>query len=259
MASWAAKRKTEYVTGLMLFLLFVVGLPVFLHFYKAPTCFDGEINQGEKGIDCGGPCKKLCQADFLPAIVMWAGSEKVAAGLYNLGAYIQNPNVNGAAVNVPYRISVFDADGIIITEARGLMTIPANRNTLAFIGAVNTGKRVPGKGGVVFEFLNPPVWRKSHDTLGVLSVIDKKYTEDLANASLQVTLANTGLVPLTKVNVYSILADANGNELAFSKTLIDSIAAGDRVVAPFTWPFSNNGKVISEEVLPVVDPVFDTL
>src|ERR1035437_3889158 len=257
MATWATKRKIEYISIILGALLLFVGLPAFLYLYKAPTCSDGIQNQGEKGIDCGGPCKKLCQSEFLPAVVPWTDSEKVADGLYNLAAYIENPNINGAAVNVPYQFSVYDSDGVLVVESRGLVTIPPNRNTLAFVGAVATGKRIPGKGGITFNFLQPPVWHLSHDNLSNLSVSDKRYNEDLNSSSLQVTLTNKSLVPIRNIDVYSVLTDTDGNHLAFSKTLIDQIDGGSQVLAPFTWPFSNGGKVVSEDILPVVMPVFE--
>jgi hypothetical protein len=257
MATWATKRKVEYVSVVFAVLILFVGLPAFLYFYKPPTCFDGMQNQDEKGIDCGGICKKLCQSDFLPAVVLWTDFEKVAPGLYNVAAYIENPNINAAAANVPYQFSVFDGEGVLIIQVRGLVTIPANRNTLAFVGAVDLGKRKPSKGGITFSFLQPPLWHVSHDGLAKLLVADKKYNEDSLASSLQVTLKNTGLLPFTNVSVFSILADADGNHLAFSKTFMDQIVPGGQVVAPFTWPFSNGGKVVSQEILPFIDPVFD--
>ena len=55
----------------ILAIILIVGLPAFLLLYKAPTCFDGKQNQGEGGIDCGGPCVKLCPSAFLPPEVIW--------------------------------------------------------------------------------------------------------------------------------------------------------------------------------------------
>jgi hypothetical protein len=50
-----------------------------------------------------------------------------------------------------------------------------------------------------------------------------------------------------------VLYDGDGNAIDFSKTVIDSVPAnGGTVVAPFTWPVSHNGQVVSIEVLPVL-------
>ena len=256
MATWATKRKISYSLGVIVALVVVIGIPAFLLLYKAPTCADHVQNQGEQGIDCGGPCRTLCQNSFLPPIVLWASSEKVAPGLYNVAAYVENPNPNGGAVNVPYQFSVFDDQGILITKANGTMTIPPNRNTLAFVGAVDVGQRIPAAGGVQFSFLAPPHWMEAQDNLSAVSISNKQYAEDSNSASLQATVSNTGLLSYRNLTVFAILSDANGNELAFSKTAINSLLSGASVVAPFTWPTSFNGAVVSEEILPVVAPSF---
>lgn len=258
MATWATKRKLTYASAAIVAAVIIIGIPAFLLFYKAPTCSDGIQNEGEQGIDCGGPCKTLCQNDFLSPVVVWASSENVAPGLYNLGAYVENPNIDGGAVNVPYQFSVFDNQGVLITKVNGVMDIPPNRDTLAFVGAVNMGQRIPAPGGVQFSFTSPPVWAKAEDTLGSLSISNKQYSEDSTGASLQATITNTGLTAYDDLTVFAVLSDVNGNELAFSKTVIDSVAGGASVVAPFTWPVSFNGAVVSEDILPVVAPSFDS-
>ncbi len=261
MASWATRRQFTYVTVALIALLVVIGLPAFKIFYKAPTCSDGIQNQGEQGIDCGGPCRTLCQSSFLPAVIVWTDTQMISPGLYNLAAYIENPNITGAAVNVPYEFSVYDNQGILITQQQGVMDIPANRNTLAFIGAVDMGKRIPAKGGVTFQFTQAPLWKKAHDTLSDLNYPTPIYSEDssssVPSASLQVAITNQGLIPVDNITVFAILKDINNNEIDFSKTTIDEIVAGGKYVAPFTWPYSHKGAVVSEEILPVVTPVFD--
>ena len=257
MATWATKRKLKYTSGIILAALVIIGIPAFLILYKAPSCSDGIQNEGEQGIDCGGPCRTLCQNDFLPPVVLWASDEQVVPGLYNLAAYVENPNPDAGAVNVPYEFSVFDSQGVLITKVDGTMDIPPNRNLLAFVGAVNMQQRIPAAGGVQFSFLSPPVWAQAQDTLGDISISNKQYSEDSVGASLQATLTNTGLTSYNNLTVFSVLSDINGNELGFSKTLINTIPGGGSVVAPFTWPSSFNGAVVSEEILPLVTPSFE--
>lgn len=256
MATWATKRKSTYLGGSLLF--FIVVAIAFWHtfLYKPASCFDGIKNGNEEAIDCGGSCIRLCQSAFFPAKVAWGGAkfEKVAPGLYNAASYIENLNVSGAALNVPYKISFFDDTGLIIDERTGVVDIPPHRNTIAFQSAIDLGKRTPTK--ATFEFLKAPAWFKSEDPLGNLLIVDKKYAEDstLNTSSLQVTLKNTGLVSLKNINVATVLYDIDGNAIGFSKTEIDSIAPGATEVAPFTWPMSRSGKVDVIEVLPEITP-----
>jgi hypothetical protein len=255
MASWSSRRKSFIGWTLFLIILAIVAGGYFFFFYKAPTCFDGIKNGGELDVDCGGKCVKLCQSAYLPATIAWGGgkAEKVAEGSYNVAAYIINPNTDGAATGVPYKFTLYDSRGILITERKGKIDIPAHRNTLVFESSVKVGERVPAK--VTFEFTSAPVWFKSLDTLSSLAVVDKKYTEDETSSSLQVTLENKGLTAIDSIVVGAVLYDIDGNAIGFSRTLIDSLPPKGREIAPFTWPVSRQGKVVTVEALPVVQPV----
>ena len=251
MASWSSRRKFTYGSIVIGSIIVIVGLPLFLVFYKAPSCNDGKQNEGEQGIDCGGPCKLLCQSAFLPPEAIWTKFEPIAPGLYNVASYIVNNNLDGAAYDVPYEIQLFDSQGVFITSKDGTMTIPPHRNTLAFQGLISTVKRIPTKAIIS---LGTPQWVKESDQLGNLVIADKKYTEDRDSSSLQVTLENDSVTAYGNISVYVVLYDANGNAIDFSKTVVDGVPANNgTVVAPFTWPVSHNGQVVKIEVLPVLE------
>lgn len=49
-------RKQIIVALVFLGIFSLIGGGIYLNYRPAPTCFDGLRNQGEEGIDCGGPC-----------------------------------------------------------------------------------------------------------------------------------------------------------------------------------------------------------
>lgn len=251
MSSWSKRRRTLYATVVVIFLVGAVLVPAFLIFYKAPTCSDGKKNGGELGVDCGGSCERLCQSAFLPPSLAWTRFEEVAPKLYNIAAYIVNPNTEGEAIDAPYHLALYDSRGVLITDVTGTVTLPPHRNTLAYKGAISVGERIPTK--ALFEFTAAPVWRKKSDTLAPLVIGDKKYSEDESGSSLLVTLKNPSVYPIGETSVYVVLYDKNGNALGFSKTIVDEIPAKGETLAPFTWPVNRNGAVISIEVLPVAE------
>ncbi len=263
MATWASRRKFMYRGSITTIILVIVFTVFFSLYYKAPTCSDGKQNGREQGVDCGGSCVRLCQSAFLPARIGWGGGkfEKVADGLYNVASYIVNPNTNGAAINVPYKFSLFDNQGVLITERQGTVMLPAHRNALAFEPTLDTGKRVPAK--ATFEFLAAPQWFKSHDALDSLAILDKKYNEyengdDENTSSLEVTLENKSLFPYKNIGVAVVLYDADANAIGFSRTRVDVVnPGGGREIAPFTWPFARQDRVVSIEVLPSIAPPHD--
>jgi hypothetical protein len=258
MASWATRRKFLYASVSILLLILLVAVPFFLYYYKAPTCFDGIENGSELGIDCGGACVRLCQSAFLPPRIEWGGAkfEKQSEGLYNVASYIVNPNINGGAMNVPYKMMLYDASGLLITERFGTLTLYPRRNTLAFQTAVKVDKRIPAK--ATFEFTSPPVWYKSSDRLGGINILDKNYVDEINTSSLQVLLENKNLQPYQNLLVSVILYDVNSNAIGFSQTRVDSIdGKNGRQVAPYTWSFARDGKVAKIEVLPIIAPVLE--
>ncbi len=256
MASWASRRKLIYGGSFFIVVFGIIGTIGFSLFYKTPTCSDGKMNGNETGVDCGGSCVRLCQSAFLAPKLKWGGAkfEKITEGLYNVASYITNPNTTGSAKSVPYIFTLYDSRGLPITERKGVVTLPAHRDTLAFESSVSTGKSIPIK--ATFEFTSAPVWFKSSDTLDGIAIIDKKYTEDETTSSLEVVLENRSLLPYKAVTVFAILYDAGDNAIGFSRTKIDIIQAkGGREIAPFTWPVGRKGKVTSIEVLPVIENI----
>ena len=251
MSSWSKRRKFTYSSIIVLVLLAIIGVPAFYLFYKAPTCSDGMKNGDEQGVDCGGSCQRLCPSAFLTPSVSWSRFEQVAPGLYNVASYIINPNMDAEAVNVPYHFALYDKTGMLIVDHTGTVTLPPHRNTLAFQPAVSIGKSIPAK--ALFEFTQIPDWHKRVDPLPALIIADKKYLEDDSGSSLTVTLKNSSVNPIDRLAVYAVLYDKDGNALGFSKTIVDEVPPEGTAIAPFTWPVSHKGAVISIEVLPVAE------
>jgi len=251
MASWSEKRKFIYATGTLIVIIGAIGIPAFLFFYKAPTCFDGKQNGSEKGIDCGGKCTRLCQNSFLSPNVAWARLERVVPGVYNAAAYIINPNTEGEAKSVPYHMAIYDKDGMLIIDQDGVVTLPPHRNTLAFLPLIRVANSIPVK--VLFEFKGAPNWYKKSDPLSSIEIVEKNYTEEGNNSSLKVTLKNDSVNNIGRLNVYVVLYDGMGNAIGFSKTIVDEILARSSITAPFTWNTNRNGEVVSVEVLYVAE------
>lgn len=251
MATWSEKRKLIYATGFVVVIFVLVGIPLFVFIYKAPTCFDGKQNSNETGIDCGGKCVKLCQNQFLAPTVAWTRLEKVTSGTYNVATYIINQNTEGEAKDVPFSVTLYDSEGVLISVTKGTVTLPPHRNTLAFSSLIKVDKSIPVK--ALFEFTSPPNWYKKTDPLSFVSVIDKKYIEGKDGSSLMVSLKNEGLAPLNSVAVFAVLYNEAGNTIGFSKTVVDEILPKATVIAPFTWNTDRKGEVVSIEVLYVAE------
>lgn len=249
MASWSTKRKATYFVFFVIAIVLFIVLPLFLFFYKAPTCGDGIQNGSETGVDCGGKCAKICSVDYLSPNVLWSRSLVVAKGIYNAGAYVENPNLEGGASNVHYIFKLYDKDGLI-QERSGITYLPPHKNVLVFEPSIKTGERIPTR--TTFEFENPIDWVKMTQGEEFLNVASKMLSTKSKTPRLEATIENTSVKAVGQVDVVGIIYDINDNTIGFSKTNIDSIDARGTANVVFTWQLPFEKEAARIEVIPTM-------
>lgn len=251
--SWAQRRKTTYSIFFVIALFVLAVIIVAIFPQKQPTCFDGIQNQGETGIDCGGPCTILCHADYASPTVLWTQWAKVeSSGTYNLVAYAENPNLGVGAIDVPYSFKIYDANNILLYSATGTADIPASNNFVVFESGINVNDKVPAR--VDFEFSPGYTWQKVADLEQGLSAVSQPPIDTDTAPKLFATLTNNDLTEVDNIQSVAILYDTNGNAIAFSKTFTDSIAPGATADIAFTWPEPFTAPVYKTEIVSQVLP-----
>lgn len=233
MADWATKRKNVYSLIILGVIILGAGLPTYLFLYKKPTCTDGIKNGGEKGVDCGGICTKLCSADFSGPVYIWERLSHVSGNVYNVIAYVENPNVSVEAPLAPYSFRLYDNNGVLITERKGAITIPSGKKFAVFEQGIITAEKTPVK--VTFEFIGQPKWavstkNVSYKTSGV--------AYDMTGGFPRVNglVINTTRDTYQNLDAIVLLYDTDGNIIDFSKTVIDELKGEDTAPVVFTWP-----------------------
>lgn len=232
----------------LIILVVVIFLIVFSFFNKKATCFDKVQNQGELGIDCGGPCTLLCRAQYSDPTVLWVRWAQVkSSGLYNVLAYAQNPNLNIGAKNVPYIFKVYDKNNILLFSKTGITYIPPNNNFAIFESGIDVNDKIPAR--IEFSFLQGINWIKLQNQEANITAVSKDLIGEDSSPKLSVTMKNKSLLPINNIEIVAILYDQNDNAIAFSKTQIDSIAKEGTQDITFTWPEKFTEKVFRIEVL----------
>src|SRR3989344_9594601 len=113
MNKWSRRRKRIVVSIIFIAFLFLIAIPAYLLFYRAPTCFDGRQNKDETGVDCGGSCQLLCTADSLPLIIKGDPQVlKLTNNTYEVVALVENPNTNAEIYRAKYFIRLYSAQSI---------------------------------------------------------------------------------------------------------------------------------------------------
>ena len=251
MSSWSQKRKSTYFLIFAGFLFVFIILPAYLIFYKPPTCFDGKQNGDEKGVDCGGPCVKLCRSQYLDQNVIWKRVIKVKSGIYSALAYIENPNIDAGADSIFYIFKVRDKDGVLIYERKGETFIPPNKFFAVFEDEIPTGKKIPTK--AVFEFTSAALlWKKQENKEVGVAVLKKTISREDYSPRVDATLANNTLKPISNIEVVAIVYGEDGNSLGFSRTFIDKLNKEESQDVSFTWPEPFTSNAVKIEIIPRV-------
>ena len=122
--SWAARRKLliTLIVGAVIVAFITVVLIATLA--QTPSCTDGVQNQGEAGIDCGGPCPYLCTAQEQPPTILFTTALTNAAGRTDIVASIENKNVSAAAKSIPYTVTLYGAKQLILQTVSGMLDLP---------------------------------------------------------------------------------------------------------------------------------------
>ncbi len=246
--NWATRRKLITVLLLIGVFILIVLLPLFLVFYKAPTCTDGVKNQDEYGVDCGGSCPKICQISYIAPEVKWVRYDYVAPGIYNVGAYIINYNLNSEVKKAGYVFHIYDKEGVEVETRKGSLYIPANRNVIAFEHSIQTSKKEISK--VTFDFLPNYEWTKTDGSSYKIVKADESFNVDDSSTSWSVKLKNNEIKEIFNVKVYAILYDINKNVIGLSQSVVDSIWPNDYADVEFTW--NSSKKDVAEKELIVV-------
>jgi hypothetical protein len=248
MSTWANQRKFLYLTFLFVFLILLLGVPTTMYLYKPPSCTDNKQNQGELGVDCGGPCKTLCRSQSLDPIILWQRVFPVISGTYNAVALVENPNINSAAREVPYRFKIYDGRGVIIAERQGVADIVPNKIYPIFESGLFFGDRIPVR--VSFEFLAEPVWKIVEHEDPSISIVDKNLYTPESKPRLEAKLRSSSIKPVSKLEIVAIIYDVDGNAFASSKTLVDYIERNQTIDLVFTWPKAFEKEVSRIEIIP---------
>lgn len=250
--SWAARRR--------FFILLVIGIIVaaFLTivlistFYKTPTCSDNVQNQGEQGIDCGGPCPYLCTALEQPPVVLFTQVLQVG-GRTDIVAKVQNKNASAAAKNVPYAVSLYNAKHALIQKVSGTLDLLPGATEQVYIPGAYVGKQKVTSAFLEITSPSSLQWfTLSNNSYIAPTVSNITRNGSVSNPRVVASITNSSFVPLINLQVIIFVYNANKNVIAASRTVIPSLEAQGQVVATFTWNNAFPGTPTVLEITPII-------
>jgi len=251
--SWAMRRRVLYAVGVFLFFLIVGGGPVVYHFVSiAPTCTDGQVNQGESAPDMGGPCPLADVNTLAPSSVVWTRSFKIRDGSYSATAYVENPNDEAGIPEIHYTFSLYDSQDVLVAERRGTTYIMPGGITPVYEPDIDTGNR--NASHAFFQFTSPAQWLHLEDSSKAITVTDRQLSGETTEPRLEASATNTDVSARTDVTFVAVIFDTAGNAFASSATHIDRMEPGQAVKIVFTWPNPFTLQVGRTDIIPISAP-----
>ncbi len=252
--SWASRRQLKYILIIFgIFLLFIIWV-IYPIIFKKATCFDGKLDGNEVGIDCGGSCSQICPSEVSSAVTVWSRAFPVTGNIYNLLAYVENPNKDAGVPSIKYEFKIYDSNNRLIGLRDGNTFIPPDKQFAVFEPRFNAGKSKIKS--ISFEFIPPFNWQKKEPTLNTLpiNVSDINYNSNLNSSSLSALVTNNSIYNIPTFNIIAILYDANGNAINVSKTQREGLASNNKLPISFTWPKPLASTPVREDVFVQINP-----
>lgn len=244
--SWRMRQRNKYIFGTLIIIIIIVGVPAYFLWESEPTCFDGVQNQGEKGVDCGGPCKALCDFQVSDINILWSRSFEVIDGMYNSVAYIENPNFKGGIRSIPYTFKLRDEENVIVAEKNGTTFVPPGKIVPVFEPSIKVGERVPQR--TTFKLNRDSKWVDLEDYNDPLEVQNIKREFDQRSPKIKADIVNTSVENISEVDVVAVVFNRKGNAIGASQSFIPEIAGGESTSVVFTWPESFEQSVVQVDI-----------
>jgi len=235
-------QKKRLKIGLVYLLIFVIIIGGIYLIIKsgAPSCSDGIQNQGEAGIDCGGPCPPCpwqVQKDLKINLV--EGVETTDNYL-DLVAKIENPNHDFGAKKVNYAFELYNSQNELIDSFEQSSYILPQETKYLVRKRVSVSEAVDH---VQVEIISVD-WKELVEYEKPEFIIQNQninQEEDLVLATG--TLENRSNYDFYEIDVWGALFDKDSNIIGVNKMNLYTVLSGEKRYFELNWYFPITEKV----------------
>lgn len=253
--------KRLVIVFVYLAILALIATGFYYLFRAKPTCTDKIQNQGEAGIDCGGPCA-ACQ-DIPKAQDIQVIEKAIIpgeAGKYDALAKITNPNSQLGAAKIGYSFNLLDAAGKIVAQSAGTSFVLPGQTK--YILAFNLSPDTKPE-SLDFE-MSSFEWSKfSEYEEPDVAVYAKEFSlmsgGETGFAKLTAKIRNQSGYDFREIRTSAVIRDQNGAPIAVNQTSFNDVRNDEEREINFNWntPFSIDPVSARIEIVPEVN-VFES-
>jgi hypothetical protein len=246
--TWAERRQKLIAVVLILVGAAIVAVVVIAVTYKAPSCSDNKQDQGEQGIDCGGPCAYLCSATESAPVVSFVRAVSPQKGRTDVIAYIDNPNPNASLQNATYTIQLYGPTQNVVASKTGTLNLPPAGTLPLFIPDFYEGTKPVTTAFLTFD-QNSVQWLRNSAT-PILPTPSDIQIQNTAAPKVTATLTNPTGQTIYGETVVATVFDAKNNAIAASQTVIPMLSPEGSASIVFTWNQAFTTTPVRVEILP---------
>ena len=228
---------------LVVFAALIYGAYILFIYARPASCFDDRQNQGERGIDCGGPCApcglKLVQdiATSTPQIL------EIDKNRVSVLAEIRNFNQNFGAEQLFYNINFYDFSGKQIKSISGSSFIYAGEIKNIIEPLVEIPFSAIKKSEILISNTS---WISSEEFIKPETEIREIKIEELnGTISARGLLVDNSAFRLKQIGVSVFVFNKSGLRLGISKTALQDIDAFGQRVFSVTVPVGDKAIIDS--------------
>jgi hypothetical protein len=219
---WRLRKQIIY--GLIIFLIFFsIFLFIFLKFRKPAiaTCFDGKKNQGEEGIDCGGPCPP-CEIKYAEPLKIYEAEYVDYPAILNtidIIGLLENPNKNLSLKRLNYYFEIYDFKSQRVKEKTPLRNVSLGAEEKKYLLEINYPRpRFPiGKIKLVVIDPKPEDWIKKEKEELPISYFNERLLREGNKLKMKLSLVNSSFKTYD-VEIIVFLYDKNRKLIGVGKT-----------------------------------------
>lgn len=213
-------KQIIYGFGYLLLLALIIFVVYYASFRPTPSCLDNRQNQGETGVDCGGPCSS-CELKNLAPLKISEIKYFPAGSRILIAAEIQNPNLNYGADRFSYSVDALSKDGRVIKSIAGESFVYAGEIKYILEQVEINSNEVGDVKIKITDFSPKPKEQFSEPSLQLRSVKTEESEQKTVEASG--FLKNNNAYNLSKVRIIGFLANSAGVRISASKTELENL------------------------------------
>jgi hypothetical protein len=228
--------KRLIIIAIYLAVIVLIYTGFYYLFRQAPTCADKIRNQGEEGVDCGGPCAKC---EKIPKIENVEIIEKAlipsGPGKYDALVKIKNPNALFGVAKLDYSFDFIGAGGKIVEKREGSsFVLPAQTKYLLAFN-IETAEKMESFAFRIQSFRWQTFTQYEAPNVAVYGKELSFPEGEGGMAQLKAKIQNRSNYDFKKISTEVVLRNAKGLPVAVNQTDNNDVRVNEEREIIFNW------------------------